>query len=517
MGQLLLYNGNIITLDPACPKSEAVLIGEDLILSVGSDREMADSACAGARCINLEGRTVIPGFNDNHLHAVSMGVRQILPQLHGLDESGIVEALRLGYPDAKPGALLTGIGWDYTTCPEPKKEVLDKAFPDNPVLLIQFSGHGIWVSSNILRKMKIGRPKSALRVGTVIRDAAGEATGVLRGAIQHPYIKRIFWVAQYRRRENAKYLRFALDQFARAGITSVQDNTWFFPTVRNLARAYARDELSCRFSCWSYGSSRFSRALMGMMPYRDQWYSRGPVKLFVDGAFSSRSAWLTKDYSNDPGNSGQGLNGAEIASLLEPLVKRRKTAVCHAIGDRAVKEYLDGIELLIRKYPYIPDLRLRIEHVQLIRPGDIPRIKAHGILIASQPAAVADPEKDLELIGEKRLKTAYPYRALLDAGVDLSFGSDAPAELFFDPLQSIHAAVNREPEVAVSAREALRCYTEWSAFAEFREDQKGTVTPGKAADLAILSDDILAVDPVKIRDIKVEMTISAGRVVYNAI
>jgi hypothetical protein len=176
---------------------------------------------------------------------------------------------------------------------------------------------------------------------------------------------------------------------------------------------------------------------------------------------------------------------------------------------------VNTIEGYAQRYRHAAELRLRIEHAQLIDPEDIPRLGRLGILVAAQPSALGTPEKDVELLGAQRASRAYPYRSLLDAGVHLSFGSDMPGEASFDPLLGIHYTVNRPGPERIGAAEALRAYTLGSAYAEFQESQKGSITAGKLADLAVLSGDPLSVHPAAIKDIQVEMTILGGRIIYQ--
>lgn len=196
-------------------------------------------------------------------------------------------------------------------------------------------------------------------------------------------------------------------------------------------------------------------------------------------------------------------------------MKQKKQAAHHSIGDRATKEFCDAVADLQSRYSWTRDLRLRIEHGQLIRKQDIPRIRDLGILVCAQPTALINPEKDKNILGELRAEHAYPYRSLLDAGVHLSFGSDFPGEAFFEPIQAIHLAVNREDPENITPLEALKCYTGESAYAEIREYEKGTISPGKYADFTILSENILDVPERSIKDIQVISTIVDGRIVYE--
>ena len=198
-------------------------------------------------------------------------------------------------------------------------------------------------------------------------------------------------------------------------------------------------------------------------------------------------------------------------------MRRGRQVAAHAIGDAAVTAYVDGYERALRKIGSSQDeLRFRIEHGQLIRQDDLPRIKALGMVVSAQPNAAADPEKDLALIGAERLLHAYPYRSILDAGIPLAFGSDYPGEATYDPMFGIHLAVNRDGPERISVDEAIAAYTTGSAYAEFAEDRKGRLSPGYLADMAILSADPASVPPERIREIGVEATIIGGRTVWSS-
>jgi hypothetical protein len=249
--------------------------------------------------------------------------------------------------------------------------------------------------------------------------------------------------------------------------------------------------------------------------FRPLVLERGPLKFFLDGAFSSRTAWLTEPYVCEPGNYGAGIPADDIVRFLEPALRDRRQVASHSIGDRATKEYLDAARRLVDRYPHLREMRIRIEHGQLIRREDIDRIVDLGFHVATQPHAAATPQKDAELIGRERALRAYPYRSLLDAGADVSFGSDYPGEGSFEPLLGMHYVVNREGPEAISAHEALRAYTVGSARAQFAENEKGSIEAGKLADLVILREDPTRVDPGRLKDIAVDLTMMDGEVVYE--
>jgi len=514
--QLLLYNARVLTIDPAQPRAEAVLVEGERIAWVGSSREAQARASPSARRLDLQGRCLIPGFNDNHLHAISLGDSLTRISLAGMDCARIVEHLRQRYAGARPGELLVAYSWDYPNCPNPHRRILDSAFPRNPVALFQFSGHAAWVNSRMLRRLGIRAGSPDPKGGQIERDADGEPTGILKDNAITPLhdirLRRHMFSPALRRRLIAR----SLELLRRAGITSVQDNTWTPTTVWTLNELRRRGELTCRFSCWTHGSRPFLSRAMSLARYDRRWVRRGPWKYFLDGTFSTRTAWLLEPYRGEPQNLGRpALPAEELAAILSRSAARRRQSVFHAIGDRAIRGLADAVEAARARHPQLAGLRLRIEHGQLIDPADIPRLAELGILVAAQPTALAQPDKDQALLGPERARRAYPYRSLLDAGVRLSFGSDVPGEAHYQPLLAIHWAVNRPSPERITALEALACYTLGSAYAEFQEAEKGSIRAGKLADLAVLSADPTAVPPERIRDLKVDLTVVGGRVVYE--
>lgn len=540
---ILWYNADFITMDPERPRAEAMVTSGERIEHTGSleeAREVAkEKACktGGYETVDLGGKTVVPGFNDNHVHTVMFGEHLLQPDLAGMDREEIVRTLEERYfnVEARGGSEadggqfrhllnrlfnrrdpIVGYGWDYPSCPDPDKEFLDRHFPDRPVMLVQFSGHGQWLNSRALEILGIKKGSQDPPVGYVERRSDGEPTGIIREMVTNKLVMRHILKIHFNRRRRDRRLRRALDEYKKLGITSVQDNTWFFPTVSSLKRLRRRGELTCRFSCWPYVLKWWSPVFMGLLRYDRHWVRRGLLKHFLDGTFSTKSAWLWEPYADEPDNYGKGAPAPKIKEMLIPLARKNKQGAFHVIGDRTVSEFLDAYEQVLERYPGLETLRTRLEHVQLIRPEDIRRAAALGVLIASQPPAMTTPEKDRNLLGEKRLQKAYPYRLLLDSGAHLSFGSDIPGESFCSPLRAMHLAVNREPAAnSITAEEALRCYTAGSAYAEFAEGEKGVLKPGMLADFVVLSEDPTTVPPERIKEITVTKTVTGGNVVYT--
>jgi predicted amidohydrolase YtcJ len=254
------------------------------------------------------------------------------------------------------------------------------------------------------------------------------------------------------------------------------------------------------------------------------WIREGPVKYFLDGTFSTRNACLSEPFVSS-GGAEQGSAEARAGELCEDpaapeaelafLARRRRQGAFHIIGDRGIAIFLDAYEKVLSRYPILGELRIRIEHAQLVRPEDIPRLRRLGVLVSAQPTALGSPDKDELLLGRDRALRAYPYRSLLDEGVRLSFGSDIPGESGCDPIRSIHMAANREGGERISAEEALRCYTAGSAYAEYAEGRKGVLAPGMLADFVVLSQDLTSVPRERIGDTVVEETVVGGRSVYR--
>jgi hypothetical protein len=515
MRETIFTGGTVLTMDAADTVAEAVLVRGNRIAGVGPEAAIRAQAGPGATAVDLAGRVLIPGFNDNHIHLVNMADRERTPSLAGLSKAEIIGRIRDAYAGAAAGEWLVGTQWDYPTCPDPHVSDLDAAFPEHPVALFQFSGHAAWLNSRAFAELGITPETPDWDRGGVDVDAGGRLTGIIREPFGAPGLRDLFQKRFTDPENMRRNLPRAFRHLNETGVTSVQDNTWFphvFDAYEELLEAGRQ---SVRISCWFMGDSAGLVAGMAGKRFRPLVLERGPLKFFLDGAFSSRTAWLTEPYVCEPGNYGAGIPADDIVRFLEPALRDRRQVASHSIGDRATKEYLDAARRLVDRYPHLQEMRIRIEHGQLIRREDIDRIVDLGFHVATQPHAAATPQKDAELIGRERALQAYPYRSLLDAGADISFGSDYPGEGSFEPLLGMHYVVNREGPEAISAHEALRAYTVGSARAQFAEEEKGSIEAGKLADLVILREDPTRVDPGRLKDIAVDLTMMDGEVVYE--
>ncbi len=525
---LAIYNANIVTLDSQRPRASALAVRGDRITAVGDDATVLATAGPDTVTVDLRGLTVLPGFNDAHLHALGMGYFLAHPNLFGKDADAIVATLQQHYRDAKAGTRFLGYAWDYAFCPRPHRDILDRAFPDNPVVLRQYSGHAQWLSSLALQELLDGAARTGKGAADIVYDEQGQPTGIVRGTIGHPHHRRELLARALKLRLHWRFLETALDRLRKAGITSVQDNTWQPISVWLLALLRRLGRLTARFSCWSFGHYPLLARSMALAPYQGWWIRRGPEKYIVDGAFSPHTAWMHEPYANEPGNSGRAaLEPAALVDIVRSGAKRRRQLAFHAIGDRAAREVLSAVESVAREFPVVTQLRIRIEHAQIVAPEDIARMRRLGVVASVQPVALALPERDLALVGEERFARLYPYRSFLDAGVPLAFGSDIPGEIEYDPFQVIYRATSRRglPPAkrsyamaeALTVSEAVAAYCTGSAYAERAETEKGVLREGMLADFIGLSRDIFAGDIDRIPETKVTLTVVGGRIVYSTL
>jgi predicted amidohydrolase YtcJ len=511
-------NGNIVTIDESIPAADTVVIRQDRIAYVGWAQGAAPYQDPGTEIIDLDGKTLIPGFNDNHLHAIYMGDYFSRPNLSGLDKEQIIEKLLAVDKTLDKGQTLYAFGWDYPSCPNPHRKHLDRVFPERPVALFQYSGHAVWVNTVILKKLKVTANTPDPPGGKIEKDSAGEPTGILKDKAAYPVHYKRFMQTNLRPKLRAGLIDTALALFRENGMTSVQDNTWSPPTVSHFQRLKRRGALTARVSCWSRGEPTWSRIWLEHKRYDPYWVRKGPRKFFIDGTFSTRTAMLESPYRGEPENFGlPAVSPKKLHHEIRKGIQQQRQLALHAIGDRAIRQFLDTLENFKEAKTRVRALRFRLEHAQLIARRDLERLADWSILLAVQPSALINLKKDQGLLGEERAARAYAFKSILEAGIPLSFGSDVPGESRFKPLELIQLAVNRQIGEKITPYEALEAYTKGSAYAEFMETEKGTLTPGKLADCVVLSEDPTRCPPNRIRDIRVEMTITGGKIVYGSV
>jgi predicted amidohydrolase YtcJ len=526
---LVLVSARIWTGDPGQPDPSALAVRAGRIVAVGSDAEIRRLRGPKTVVVEGKGRRVVPGFIDCHTH-MSMGGFNLLgiDLRHTKDPADFTRRLAAFAKTRPAGLWMTDGAWDHQVWANPilpTRAMLDPATGDRPACLSRTDGHMMVCNSVALKLANVTRATKDPPGGVVVRDAAGEPTGVLKdaamdlvGAVRPPRTPA----------EVREALVTALRHAAENGVTSVQDlpgdardlDVW--QELRNEGKLTAR--VSYRPSLSQWEKARDRRASMK----NDEWLRVGGVKGYMDGSLGSGTALFFQPYTDDPATSGVYTSEAIPLEKLEERVAAADAAglpvEVHAIGDRANTEILDVFERVAKKNGP-RDRRFRVEHAQHIRREDIPRFAKLGVIASMQPYHAIDDGRWAEKrIGLERCRTTYAFRSLLDAGAIVVFGSDwdvAP----ISPLAGIDAAVNRRtldgrnpegwiPEQRIRVEEALRAYTTGAAFAGFEEKEKGSLTPGRLADFVVLSADPLSIPPRQLDRIRVDTTVVGGRVVY---
>jgi predicted amidohydrolase YtcJ len=526
---LVLYNGRIYTMDRGNPRAQAVAIVGNRIAAVGDDDQIKSLLASGGEAVDLGRRTIVPGLTDCHIHFVEYALR-----LTRIDLSGIVSRAEAIGQVAKraqiapPGEWLLGGGWDRNLWEDtsfPTKEGLDSVTPHNPVVLSSKDGHSLWVNSLALTRAGITAVTPNPSGGEIERQpGTGEPTGILKENAED-LVKKVIEKPSLEAIQAA--LKVAAANAHRAGLTGIHDceDELAFAAFQELS---SKGELSLRVLMHVPAKNLDDAIGLGLRTgFGGEKLRVGGVKMFADGALGSRTAAMLAPYEDEPLNLGIVVTPREEMRQLVRKASRAGISVAiHAIGDRANRDVLDVLEES-RRSGEGRDLRHRIEHVQLLHPTDIPRLAKLGVIASMQPIhATSDMEMVKRHWGEERGRGAYAWRSLLNVGTVLAFGSDCPVETL-DPLLGIHAAATRRradgspgpegwhPGERITVEDAVRAYTLGAAYASGEEQEKGSITPGKLADLVVLSQDIFTVAPMAILKTEVEATVLDGQFVYR--
>ncbi len=543
---LVLTGGRIVTVDPARPEAEAIALKGDRILAVGPAAEIRFHAGPATETIDLAGRLVVPGFIETHGHFAGLGdARMILDLTTARTWDEIVELVGAAARRAPPGSWIRGRGWHqekWTRPPEPAVEgmavhaSLSAVSPDHPVVLTHASGHAAFVNARALQEAGIGRSTPNPAGGTIVRDRTGAATGLLRETAQRLVTDALARATAARPEADAaaefrEQVRLAGEDALAKGVTSFHDAGSSFATIDRLKALADAGELPVRL--YVMVRRETPEVLAAKLPqYRivghaNHFLTVRSIKRQIDGALGSHGAWLLEPYADLPATSGLVLEPvADIEATARLAVEHGYQLNTHAIGDRANREVLDLYERTFAAAKVRgANLRWRIEHAQHLHPRDVPRFPSLGVIAAMQGVhATSDGPWVPDRIGASRAESgAYLWRSLLDAGAVVTNGTDAPVE-DLNPIASFYASVTRQVadgrvffgSQRMTRLEALRSYTAAAAFAAFEEDLKGTLTPGKLADLVVLSRDILTVPEREILQARVDITILGGRVRYRA-
>jgi predicted amidohydrolase YtcJ len=535
---LVLRGGRVFLADEGNTVAEAVAVRDGRVVAVGTDAEVAPLVGNATQMVDLDGRLVTPGFNDAHIHFAPGGMSLLNVNLLGTTSLAEIERrVAEAAARAQPGEWILGRGWDHTRLPKeelgpggwPTKEVLDRAAPNNPVLLSRVDGHVGWANSRAMRIAGIGPRTQAPPGGEIVRDPrTGEATGIFKESAEELVERHVPEPTPVQVRRG---VRAALELAARTGVTSVQTSA-SATDVRVYQELLEADSLSVRVYAWhplTHENIRAFRRLGITAGFGDEWLRVGMLKGYTDGTLGSRTASMLEPFHDDPRTRGLAqYTDAQLDSLVTAADAAGLQVILHAIGDAGNRQALDAFERAARRNGPM-ERRHRVEHAQVLDREDIPRFAKLGVIASMQPTHATSDMRWVETrIGRERaVEGAYVWRSLLDAGAKVIFGTDFAVEPM-DPVEGIYSAVTRQsreepgtppggwlPEQRLTREEAIRLYTAASAFGEWEEERKGTLQPGMLADLVVWDRDLLTIPEVEILKAKPDLTVVGGRVVFR--
>jgi predicted amidohydrolase YtcJ len=525
MADLILVNGIVHTLDPAHPRAEAVAVRAGRIVLAGSTRDVLRLKGPSTRVADVSGRTVVPGLTDAHGHILGLGLLAMRLELMGTTSAEQIAAMvKARAETTEPGRWLRGRGWDQNDWARqefPTSALLDAAAPGHPVILDRIDGHAVWVNTAALRAAGVTRRTPDPPGGRIVRDAAGEPTGVLVDAAEDLVVSK---APAPTRSETREALEMGMRRCLQAGLTEVHD-AGVSPLVLELYRELLVDG-DFPFRIYAMLDPQAADAVAGPLPGpADARLTVRAVKLYADGALGSRGAALLSPYADDPHNVGlPRLSEDELRAQVARFAGKGLQVNVHAIGDRGNRMVLDAFQSALSAAR--GDRRFRLEHAQVLAPADIPRLASLGVIASMQPThATSDMPWAETRLGSDRVTGSYAWRRLLETGARLACGSDFPVESE-NPMLGLYAAVTRQdlkgqppggwfPGQRLTREEALGCFTREAAWAAFEEDRRGVIAPGMLADLTVLSDDPLHVEAGAIPRITAEMTIVGGRIAHE--
>jgi predicted amidohydrolase YtcJ len=527
---LIVTGARIYTVDPARPVAQALAVREGRLVLVGGAAEAAALRGPNTRLLDLPGRTILPGLVDAHAHLMGLGAALRIVDLTGtrsLDE--IIARVAARAREVRPGEWILGRGWNQNEWADtrfPSNTELSRAVPDNPVVLGRVDGHALLANARAIALAHVTAQTPDPDGGRIIRNADRSPSGVFVDAAQG-LIRRA--VPPGSREEQRAAALAAIAEANRWGLTGLHDAGEDQQTIalyEELARA---GQYNLRNYVMVSGDSAdiaaaFARGPQSALDDGRLWIRS--IKLYADGALGSRGAALLEDYSDEPGNRGLVQQSEEaIERIAEAALRHGFQVNTHSIGDRGNRNTLDAYEAALRAVP-TADHRFRVEHAQVLHRHDIPRFARLGVIPSMQTShQTSDAAMAMNRIGFTRVQGAYAWRSLLNTGVVIPNGTDAPVEPI-NPLIGFHAAITRQdasgwpaggwfPEERMTRDEALKSMTIWPAYAAFMEDVSGSLTPGKYADFTVLDQDIMTAAPERILETHVVLTVLGGRTVYQ--
>jgi predicted amidohydrolase YtcJ len=540
---LVLMNGKIVKMDKTKSEAQALAAKGDVIIAVGSNEEIKPFISSGTKVIDLAGKLAVPGLIDGHGHFMSLGqtkMRLDLTTAKNWDE--IVAMVADAVKKAEPGEWILGRGWHqekWDKVPEPNVEglpfhfELSKVTPKNPVFLTHASGHAGYANTKAMEMAGITKETPDPEGGEIVRDQHGNPIGAFRETAQglvtsamRDYLHGR--TAEQKQADQIKAFDLAVQECLSKGITSFHDASSSFETIDFFKRMVDEGKMGVRlYVMISEGNKSLEEKLKDyrIINYGDKRLTVRAIKRFIDGALGSHGAWLLEPYNSLP--TSVGLNTDPIDKMKEAarIAIENDFQLCtHAIGDRGNRETLNIYEEAFKAHPEKKDLRWRIEHAQHLHPDDIPRFGQLGVIAAMQGIhCTSDGPWVIKRLGEKRTaEGAYVWQKLIKSGAVIANGTDVPVE-DVDPIPNFYALVTRKmkngeafyPDQKMTREQALQSYTLNCAYAAFEEDLKGSLTPGKLADITVLSKDIMTVPDDEILQTDVLYTIVGGKVMYE--
>jgi len=535
---LVIKNGKIITIDSDNPRAEALAVKDEFIMAVTTNGNVDQYIEEGTTTvIDAEGRLVIPGLNDAHIHF--MGGGQSMMQLdfrYVHNVQAIQQMVAEKVEHAKPRELIRGRGWEHETFPDkkwPTKEILDAVAPNNPVVLSRADGHSIWVNSYVLKMSGITENTQSPPNGTIVKNpTTGEPTGILKeGATSLLKVEStVQLTAEETEKRLDEALKIALAEARRTGVTSIQQLNGHY---KRFERFKDEAKLTCRVTFNMAIPSEDVQArlkeldeLRKKYPHEDNWIRFGYLKVFIDGTLGSGTALMFEPFEDDPSTSGLPMMPyEEFEELIIAADAMGFQTGTHAIGTKGNNWVLNAVEKAMALNGR-RDHRHRSEHAQILIAEDIPRFAQLGVVASMQPThCITDKRFAEKRIGLERCKGAYAWQRLLDAGVNIAFGTDWPVEPI-DPLEGLYGSVTRKdrageegdgwyPDQKLSLEKAIELYTSGAAYAEFMEDRKGKIKVGYLGDIVIFNNDLMTIPAEDIMTSKVDYTIVGGKVVFQ--
>jgi len=541
--ELVLIGGKIITVDDSRPEAQAIAINGDRITAVGSDKEIQAFIGTSTKIIDLKGKMAMPGFIEGHGHFMGLGQSKMwLDLTQAKNWQAIVNIVSGAAKRAKPGDWILGRGWhqekwDSTPSPNidglPTHADLSRVSPTNPVLLVHASGHLGFANAKAMQLAGITSATADPAGGQIVRFENGQASGVFREnalefiqhALQADMAKRS---SEQNKDDNLRAISLARQECLSKGITSFQDAGSSLELVDFFKELAEKNQLGIRL--WvmlSDDNLRLSKVLSKyrLINFANMHLTVRAIKRWIDGALGAHGAWLLEPYSDLKDSSGLSAMPLEEIEQTGQLAIKAGFQLCtHAIGDRGNREILDIYQKIFEKHPDKKDLRWRVEHAQHLDPADIPRFNKLGVIASMQSVhCTSDGPWVVKRLGEKRARQgAYVWQKLIKSGALVSNGTDTPVE-DVSPIANFYSAVTRKMKTgkvffagqSMSRAEALRSLTLNAAYAAFEEEIKGSLAPGKLADIVVLSQDLMTVAESEIRNTQVLYTILGGKVVYQ--